>query len=196
MKTMRIILLLLLPFLSLYSCGHNDNPTPKPTTYLRIDMPAHHYQPNDSLALPFQFEYANEAQLSLKKNTPTEKWVDIRYPKYRGIIYLTYKDLASIDDLKGQIDTSYRLLSMHFDYSSGVEEQQYIDPVNKVYATTYHLQGQNVASTYQFWATDSTHHFLRGSLFLNNTPNNDSLAHVIEYLQEDVNHLLESLRWN
>ena len=62
-------------------------------------------------------------------------------------------------------------------------------------STTYHLKGQNVASTYQFWATDSTRHFLRGSLYIDCTPNNDSLAPVLTYIQEDINHLIESIRW-
>ena len=195
MKMLRTILWMILPLVALSSCGNNEVSTPKPTAYLRIDLPTHQYIKSDSLAVPFQFEYANQAQLSLKKDTPKDKWVDIIYPQYRGVIYLSYKPLAGAQDLRGQIDTSYQLLSMHFDYASGVEEQQYVDPVNKVYATTYRLQGHDVASTYQFWATDSTHHFLRGSLYLNNTPNNDSLAPVIKYLQEDIDHLLESLRW-
>ena len=195
MKTLRNILFLTLAAFTLYSCGNNDVPTPKPSAYLRIDLPSHHYQTCDTLAVPFQFDYSEEAQVMLKKSTPSDKWIDIIYPQYQGIIYLSYKALSGVNDLRGQIDTSYRLLSLHFDYSTGVEEQQFINPTHHVYATTYHLQGQDVASTYQFWATDSTRHFLRGALYINNTPNNDSLAPVIQYLQEDIDHLLESLRW-
>ena len=43
--------------------------------------------------------------------------------------------------------------------------------------------------------TDSTEHFLRGALFLNYTPNNDSLAPVIDYLQADVDRIVETLKW-
>ena len=52
-----------------------------------------------------------------------------------------------------------------------------------------------MASTCQFWLTDSSRHFLRGALYLNHTPNNDSLAPVIDYIQTDIEHLVETLRW-
>ncbi|MBR4738466.1 MAG: gliding motility protein GldD, partial [Bacteroidales bacterium] len=78
---------------------------------------------------------------------------------------------------------------------SGVEEQGYEDAKNKVYGTVYYLKGTKVASTCQFWLTDSSRHFLRGALYLNITPNNDSLAPVIDYMQADIEHLVETLRW-
>ena len=93
------------------------------------------------------------------------------------------------------MDTSYKFLETHFNYSSGIDEQQFVDPTHRIYGTTYRLKGQNVASTYQFWVTDSTRHFLRGSLYIDCTPNNDSLAPVLTYIQEDMNHLIESIRW-
>ena len=65
----------------------------------------------------------------------------------------------------------------------------------RVYGTTYRLRGSRVASTYQFWVTDSVNHFLRGALYLNKVPNNDSLAPVLEYIQADMDHLIETLRW-
>lgn len=175
-------------------CGA-DAPTPKPTAYLRIDMPEKSYAPFDTALLPFSFEKAADAEVLWKKDTRTEKWIDLSYPQYRGVIYLTYKALESPDSLRAQIDTSYHFLSQHFKFSTGVDEQQFVHPQSHIYATTYHLKGTNVASTYQFWATDSVRHFLRGALYLDYTPNNDSLAPIIEYLQDDINHLLETLTW-
>ena len=64
-----------------------------------------------------------------------------------------------------------------------------------MHSTVWRLRGRNVASTYQFFATDSLHHFLRGALYINRTPNNDSLAPVLEYIQADLDHLIETLRW-
>lgn len=190
-----IATLLLLVGASLTSCHHKVDYTPKPEAYLRFDFPAKEYQIYDTAALPFTFERATNADVNIKKNEPRDKWVDILYPDYRGVVFLSYKPMYTAEDLRGQIDTSYELLKMHFDFSSGVDERQYIDPEKRVYATTYLLKGANVASTYQFWVTDSAHHFLRGSLFLDCTPNNDSLAPVLDYLQKDLVHLLETLQW-
>ncbi len=187
-------LLLLVPFALLASCG-NNTPTPKPKGYQRIDFPEKNYVAYDTAALPFSFERGGDAVVELKKDERRLKHVDISYPAYNGVIFLTYVRMRDVEDLAGQVDTSYQLLSKHFNYSSGVNEQQFVNEVGPVYATTYRLQGRNVASTYQFWCTDSVRHFLRGSLYINAVPNNDSLAPVLNYLQQDLDHLLETLVW-
>ena len=176
------------------SCGGGDY-TPLPQAYLRIDTPEPSYSVADVPALPFTFEKNAAATLTLKRNTPHEVWVDLEYPQWDGVVFLSYKHLKNKEDLRGQTDTSLRLLESHYQFSSGVGERAYNDPINRVYGTVYHLHGSKVASTYQFWATDSLHHFLRGAFYLNRTPNNDSLAPVIEYVQADVDRLVESLRW-
>lgn len=207
----------------LLAACHNDY-TPKPQAYLRIDMPEHAYwlvdtlptsingQTLPSVVLPFRLEANDSAQLTLKKPRQVatfmadgsikpdrikydEVWLDINYPQWNSVIFLTYKALNGPEDLRGQIDTSSRMLEKHYTFTSGVEEQGYEDAENKVYGTVYYLKGSRVASTCQFWLTDSTRHFLRGALFLNVTPNNDSLAPVIDYMQADVEHLVETLRW-
>lgn len=179
--------------LLLYGCG--ENYTPKPTAYLRIDLPEKQYTLCDTAALPFVFERGGDCEVVWKRDSHGEKWVDLYYPKLRSVVYLSYKPIHGVSELRAQVDTSYKFLSMHFDHSTGIDERQYVDADHQVYATTSHLRGSHVASTYQFWATDSLRHFLRGSLYLDYTPNNDSLAPVIEYLQTDIDHLIETLRW-
>lgn len=186
----------LLTTLLLVSCGGSGKShTPKPRGFMRIDLPAKSYVAFDTAALPFSFEHANIAAVDLKRDEKRLKWVDLRYPDFGGIIFLSYIPLRKAGDLAGEVDTSYRLLSQHFEFSSGVNERLFVNKDAHVYATTYKLQGQNVASTYQFWATDSVRHFLRGSLYIDCVPNNDSLAPVLEYLQADIDHLLETLEW-
>ena len=201
----------------LSSCHHNDY-TPKPYAYLRIDMPEHDYwlvdslctHPGDTLIynadtmvlltgsckrFPFIFE-ANKCIELLEKDAPKgERWIDLMYPQWNGVIFLTYRHLPSPDSLRSQTDESLRYLEQHYQFASGVEEQGYEDKENKVYGTVYYLKGSKVASTCQFWLTDSNSHYLRGALYLNHTPNNDSLAPVIDYMQADIEHLVETLRW-
>ena len=131
----------------------------------------------------------------MKKNTPHEVWVDLNYPQWDGVVFLSYKRLGSPDDLRGQTDTSLRLMESHYQFASGVEEDHFESTEHQVYGTTYRLHGNRVASTYQFWVTDSSRHFLRGALYLNRTPNNDSLAPVLEYMQADLDHMVETLIW-
>lgn len=218
MRHNNIKTLLAVAALLLAGCGGGDY-TPKPQAYLRIDMPEHEYflldtmrtNPGDTIVwpggdtsivltgytktFPFIFE-ANKCIEWTEKDAPKgERWVDLMYPQWDGVVYLTYKRLRNAADLRGQIDTSSRMLEKHYQLASGVEEQFYEDAENRVYGTVYHLKGNKVATTCQFWATDSVHHYLRGALFLNRTPNNDSLAPVLNYIQEDIEHLMETLRW-
>lgn len=191
---MKKALYIIIFMLTLAACHHNDY-TPKPVAYLRFDFPEKSYCAYDTTALPFTFERADNAVVNIKRDNAREKWVDVIYPQYKGYVFLSYKHLRGPDDLRAQVDTSYELMKQHFDYSIGVDEQQFVNPKDHVFAQTYKLKGNNVASTYQFWATDSTLHFLRGALFLDCTPNNDSLAPVLDYLQKDLVHLLETLQW-
>lgn len=198
-------------------CGGGDY-TPKPQAYLRIDMPEHSYWLVDSLCthpgdmlvfgtdtmvaitgtcktFPFTFE-ANECIELQEKDAPKgEEWIDLVYPQWDGVVFLTYKHLGSPADLRSQTDESARLLEKHYALASGMEEQGYDDADNRVFGTVCYLKGSKVASTCQFWLTDSVHHYLRGALFLNRSPNNDSLAPVLTYIQEDIEHLVETLRW-
>lgn len=199
------------------ACGGGDY-SPKPQAYLRIDMPEHSYWLVDSLRIhpgdtlvsgtdtmvaitgscktfPFTFE-ANECVELKEKGAPKgEEWLDLVYPQWDGVVFLTYKRLRSPADLRGQIDTSAHLLENHYQFASGIDEQVFENDDHTVHAVKWHLKGKNVASTYQFYATDSLHHFLRGALFVNHTPNNDSLAPLLEYMQRDIDHLIETLRW-
>lgn len=214
----RNILLVVVTTFTLAACGGNGDYTPKPQAYLRIDMPEHSYwlvdslcsHPGDTLVFgtdtsivitgscktfPFTFEANTCVELREKGAPKGEEWIDLYYPQWDGVVYLTYKHLSGRDDLRGQIDTSSRLLEKHYQFASGIDEQLYESDDHTVHAVKWHLKGKNVASTYQFYATDSVHHFLRGALFINRPPNNDSLAPVLEYIQRDLDHLIETLRW-
>lgn len=190
----RTIPFLLLALLAA-ACAPDGSYTPKPRGYIRIDLPEKQYAAYDTAALPFTFEAATQASVELKKDERRLKWVDIKYPNYAGVIYLSYIPLRNASDLAGEVDTSYQLLKQHFIYATGQQEFVFVNEAERVYATTYRMDGRNVASTYQFWATDSVHHFLRGSLYLDCVPNNDSLAPVLTYLRADIDHLLETLKW-
>ena len=56
------------------------------------------------------------------------------------------------------------------------------------------LQGE-VPSQFQFFSTDSVHHFIRGALYFNTATKNDSLAPSIEFVKMDIIHMLNTLEW-
>ena len=55
--------------------------------------------------------------------------------------------------------------------------------------------GGNAASQSQFYVTDSTKHFLAGSVYFYAKPNFDSILPAAEYIKNDMRSILESMKW-
>ena len=82
----------------------------------------------------------------------------------------------------------------HISKADAISEQVFSDPENKVYGILYDLKG-NTATAVQFFVTDSTRHYFRGSLYFMSEPNPDSIAPVNEFFRKDIIHMIETLRW-
>ena len=179
------------------SCGNSEGDyTPKPPTFYRITLPEKGYATMDTAILPFTFEYPLYSTLNIKRNEKDIKWFDIVFPQFNGTVFISYKSLdGGKRTLATETDTAHQMVAMHYNMASGVHEQGYTDTDNDVYANTYTLKGKSIASTYQFWATDSTNHFVRGAFYINGNPNYDSLQPVYEFIHDDIIHFIESIRW-
>ncbi len=93
------------------------------------------------------------------------------------------------------MEQTYRMnLKNHITKADAINEQMIIDPERKVYGILYDLKG-STATAVQFFVTDSTKHFFRGSLYFFAEPNPDSLAPVNEFFREDIIHIIETLKW-
>ena len=55
--------------------------------------------------------------------------------------------------------------------------------------------GGNVATANQFFLTDTTTHFLRGAMYFDATPNEDSLGVVSRFVLEDLKHMINTFKW-
>jgi gliding motility-associated lipoprotein GldD len=118
---------------------------------------------------------------------------NLDYPEFNARIHLSYKKIDG--NLAQYIDDSHKMAMKTIARSSGIREHFYEHPERRVFGTLYDKRGTAAASPLQFYVTDSTRHFLRGALYFNLVPNNDSLAPVISYIEEDIRHLLETLHW-
>ena len=47
----------------------------------------------------------------------------------------------------------------------------------------------------QFYMTDYEHHYLRGAVYFNSSPNQDSIQPALDLVREDMLHLFESFSW-
>lgn len=173
--------------------GCNQNYIPKPRGYFRIDFPEKQYRRLDSI-FPFIFEYPSYAEIIPDQHSPNEKnWINIYFNKYKANVHLSYK--AIDDQLIKYIEDSHTMAFKHVPKASAIDNKLVNNPEARVYGLIYEISGSGAASSYQFFVTDSINHFLRGALYFNIVPNNDSMAPVIEFLKKDIEHLIATLSW-
>lgn len=166
---------------------------PKPRAYFRIDFPEKEYVRIDTMRY-FSFEYPVYSTITPDYLSPNEKeWINIEYPAYKGTLHLSYKTVE--DNLGKYLEDSYYMMTKHVTRAMGIRDSLIINPDRDVYGLMYFIEGEGVASSLQFYLTDSVRHFMRGSLYFNVNVNNDSLAPVIDFITDDVRHLIETMEW-
>jgi gliding motility-associated lipoprotein GldD len=184
------ILIWAILLLSLLCCKRHY--TPKPAGYLRIDFPEKTYQIYNS-SCPFTFEYPLYGKIIADTSRIAEPcWINIEFPSFGGKIHISYKPVRN--NVNVYIEDSRTLAYKHTVKADAISETLYTNDEKKVYGLLYQIKG-DAASSVQFYLTDSTRHFLRGSLYFNVQPNADSLAPVIGFFMEDIMHLVETLEW-
>lgn len=178
--------------LIILAMGCNQVPTPKPRGYFKINFPEKQYLVYDSIC-PYSFEYPIYGKIE-KVNTAYAEpcWFNISFPAYNAKIHITYKELNN--NLAMHIEDVRTLVNKHIIKADDIVENMIIQPEKKVYGIIYNLKG-NTAAASTFFITDSSKHFLTGSLYFNVHPNKDSLAPAIQFFQEDIVHLTKSLYW-
>jgi gliding motility-associated lipoprotein GldD len=174
--------------------GCSADYTPKPNGYNRIELPEHSYLVLPD-TLPYSFEYSKHAQLRDDNSSISEPyWIDIHYPTMGADIQITYKPVNNNRVLLDEyLKDSYTLTNKHNVKAYSIEENIAVLKSGNV-ATISELEGE-VPTQFQFHITDSISHFIRGELYFKTATKNDSLRPVIDYLKEDIIHLLNTLQW-
>lgn len=194
----------------------NSSYTPKPRGYYKIDLPQHAYQRFDSSGFPYTFEYPVYGRI-IQDSTFFEEqpenpyWINIDVPSLGGRIYISYNRIGGkarfkVKDAKGQyidsiglnrfdklLNGSYSLSYKHSYKASAIEDSVFVTP-NNISGIFFRIAG-NTATANQFLVSDSVKHFLRGALYFDATPNEDSLKPVNNFLKQDLVHLVNSLKW-
>lgn len=172
-------------FASFVSC--KDETIPKPTGMLRLEYPKPEYA-NFENSCPFTFDINEEAVISDKGNCS----FTITYPKMKATIYLTYKPVKN--DIEAHLRDAQKLTYKHTIKADDILEQPFINQKEKVYGMFYKVGG-NAATNSQFYVTDSTRHFITGSAYFYAKPNFDSIMPASNYVKNDMQVIMESLRW-
>lgn len=190
-KTITILFLLIAANI-LLSC--NEKATPKPKTFARIDR-------MDSskgryIGDKFSFDYSNEGVIELlPANDKSEIWLNIRYPVYNATIHCSYIPINGVSKFESLLEDSYHLAFSHASKANSIKQDVIENVRQKSTGIIYIIDG-SVATPVQFFVTDSTSNFLRGSLYYDRVVNPDSVASVTSFIKNDIQSLIESIQWN
>lgn len=184
--------LLLIMFLFLFHSCRQDY-SPKPRGYFRIDLPEREYLIFDT-NYPYTFEYPSYARIVPDLRPSSEPyWINIEFPQFRGTLFISYKSVSG--NLVEYLEDSRTFVMKHIPKASAIEDSMIYRPEDRVFGLIYDIEGSGAASPLQFFVTDSASHFLRGALYFNTSPNNDSLAPVIGFVREDILKMLDTFHW-
>lgn len=165
---------------------------PKPIGYLRIDLPKKSYRKYDSLC-PYSFETPKYSLVRPDARGNSEPcWINIFYPDFKATLHISYKLIEN--NLDEYLRDSDMFAKKHTIKANGLNENLIVNDSTKVWGIVYDIKG-NTATNLQFFLTDSTTNFLRGSLYFDTAPNVDSVQPVMSYLREDVMHLIKTFKW-
>jgi hypothetical protein len=195
--------------------GCNSGYTSKKRGYFKIDFPQRHYVKFDTAGFPYTFEYPSYARIIkdstyFENTTDNPYWLNVDFPTFRGKIFISYKtiggksiykvktpsgykDSVGINTLDRMVNDSYKLTYKNDIKAYSIEDSLMHTP-NHLTGVFFKLTG-SVATAKQFFLTDSTRHFLRGALYFDATPNEDSLKIVNDFLQQDMYHMINTLQW-
>ncbi|MCF8374678.1 MAG: gliding motility lipoprotein GldD [Bacteroidales bacterium] len=166
--------------------------TPRPRGFFRITLPEKTYKEFSS-DCPFRFEYPAYSVVSPNQQNRDEPcWFNIDFPLFRARLHLSYKQVAG--DMPQLLDDSYKLAMKHQAMADAIDQELILKPEKQVYGIKYLINGE-AASQVQFVLTDSTRNFFRGALYFNLSPDKDSISPVIDFINRDIDHLIESFQW-
>ncbi len=162
--------------------------TPKPVGYLRLEYPKPTYTKTEA-PCAFEFEKNNLAQIGFQKDCNFR----VLYPNMKASIYVDYKKVTK-NNLDSLLRDAQKLTFNHTIKAEDIQENLIIDEKKRVYGMFYELIG-NTATNVQFYATDSTNHFIVGALYFYAKPNFDSILPAAHYVKDDMLRMIETLEW-
>ncbi len=196
---MRILTLTILVISIFLSCTDMSIPLPKPRVYPKVVYPIKDYQSFSSNNCPFSMTIPKYFIFNQDNNkTENEEqytcWFDLVCNELNTNIHMSYVPIDNRADLDEMVQDAFEMVNKHNVKASYRDEIKINIAEKNIYGLVFKIDGP-VASPTQFFLTDSTSHFLRGSLYFNDVVNRDSIAPVYDFLELDISKMIETLEW-
>ena len=200
--------------LLLFSC--NSPYVSKKRGYFNIELPKRSYQQFAREGFPYSFEYPAYANIIkdttfFDTNPENPYWVNIDFPQFHSRIFLsykiiggkalykikqsdgTYKDSLGTNYFDKIVNDAFTLTNKNNVVSNSINDSL-IHTSNGISGVFFKVGG-NAATSKQFFLTDTVKNFIRGALYFDVVPNADSLKPVQDFLQVDMDHIINTFKW-
>ena len=202
--------------LSLFVISCNSTYTSKRKAYHFIELPEHQYQTFNKPNFPYQFEYPIYGTIMqdstyFDEAPENEYWINVDFPQYRARLFMSYKiiggkatykiksgegkyrDSIGINQFDLMVNDAFNLTNKNNVIASAIKDSLIATP--KGIGGVFFTVSGNAATASQFFLSDTTRHFIRGALYFDATPNADSIKPVQDFLQKDIEHLINTFEW-
>jgi gliding motility-associated lipoprotein GldD len=180
-----------------FSCGESRDIAPKERMYPFVKYPDSVRMEKLNIDCPFTFEYPNyfvyEYDKNQKKEISKGCWFNLQAKSLNSTIHYSYLPLEKKEQLAKFVNDAFTVTDEHNDRATARKES-IIDNGKNVKGLMFEIEGP-VATAIQFYLTDSTKHFLRASLYINDKVNPDSTAPIIQFFKKDILRSIESFEW-
>lgn len=208
------VMLLFISCILFFAC--NSTYTSKKKGYYKVDFPERKYVAFHQEGYPYTFEYPVYAQV-IKDSTYFDAsaenpyWINLDFPQFGGRIFLSYKiiggksvfkirqangsykDSSGINAFDNMVNDAFNLTNKNQAVTSVIKDSLMRTP-NGLSGIFFKVGG-NAATAKQFFLSDTTKNFIRGALYFDVTPNADSLRPVQDFLQTDIEHMINTFKW-
>ena len=184
----RVSLILILSAI-LFSCG--NPPIPKAEGYYRIELPEEAFS-KTSVECGLTIDKPDYSKLEIVESDKSGDacWFNLRFSNFNARLHCTQVEI--LDNLIDLMEDAQEMVFSHDVKANGISRIRVSEGNHN--GVLYHIGGP-VATPVQFFMTDSSQYFVRGSLYFNHTPNPDSTAPVVRHLLGDIEHIMRSIEW-
>lgn len=175
------------------ACNNTDF-SPKPRGFHRVAFPEKTYVLLKE-ALPYSFEVPKYAILNTDSSEGANPyWKNLDFPKFNARLHISYFPVGSQTNLNQLTEDARTFAFKHTAKATSIDQITINRTHKNVYGLTYLIKG-NTASSLQFFVTDSTKNYLRAALYFNEKPNLDSIQPVLDFLRQDIDHIVNTFEW-
>ena len=181
---------LILFLVCLFACGSEEDTTPRPWGFARIELPKKvDYTAFNNTTCPFSMEYPAMGEIS--RNQADSCWVDIAFPKYGCKWHISHKDIISIQDKMAHFEAFRKLVYKHSKKASNITELPFKNAQGE--GVKFEIYG-NVGSPIEVFFSNPKH-TMTLDIYFNTAMRNDSLEPVIAFMKKEIEHSISTLAW-